>query len=143
MIVLLGKAHTFLANFGRRRTGKTVQYRLLKADLTEVATWTATGVNELGNGMYGVSVTVSDVLTKYIEWKDVEDSLYVADPVTVEVDWVTDVTTIKNIETGRWKVTGNQLILYDTDGTTPLYTFDLKDSAGNATESNPFERTPV
>jgi hypothetical protein len=62
----------------------------------------------------------------------------------VKVDTIaTDVSTIKKIETGRWKITSNQFIVYDTNGTTPLYTFDLKDSTGAATEDNPKERIPV
>lgn len=54
-----------------------------------------------------------------------------------------NVTIIKTIETKRWKIINNQLILYDTDNTTPLYTFDLKDSAGDPTETNPYERMPA
>lgn len=65
--------------------------------------------------------------------------------------WVTgsggDATLAKQnlliqILTGKWEITGNQLIMYDSDGTTPLYTFDLKQD-GTATEYNPDERTPV
>ena len=43
----------------------------------------------------------------------------------------------------RWKIDNNQLTIYDNDGTTPLYVFDLKDSSGNPTETNPYERVPV
>lgn len=54
-----------------------------------------------------------------------------------------DINIIKKIETGRWKMVGNQIIFYDSDGTTPLYTFDLKDENGDPTMENPLERTPV
>lgn len=37
----------------------------------------------------------------------------------------------------------NRLCIYDDDGVTILYRFDLKDSAGLATTVNPFERDPV
>ena len=47
------------------------------------------------------------------------------------------------IETGRWKIVGNQMVIYESDGTTVLKAFDLKDSAGNPTETEPFERVPV
>jgi hypothetical protein len=53
-----------------------------------------------------------------------------------------DVTAIKKIETGRWKITNNQMIFYDDNGVTPLYTYDLKDDVGNPTMTNPFERVP-
>ncbi len=54
-----------------------------------------------------------------------------------------NVLTNKKVLTGRWKMTNNQFILYDSDNTTPLFTFNLKDGAGNATMINPMERTPV
>lgn len=58
------------------------------------------------------------------------------------------VETLQKYEEGRWKihVTGgdaNRLVLYDTDNTTPLLKFDLKDSGGSSTFVNPFERVPV
>ena len=58
------------------------------------------------------------------------------------------VNLLKKYDQGRWKIhiTGgdaNRLVLYDTDNTTPLLKFDLKDSGGAATFVNPFERYPV
>ncbi len=54
-----------------------------------------------------------------------------------------DVLIIKKIETGRWKIEGTQMILYDENKTTALYTFDLKDINGTATNRNIFERDPA
>lgn len=54
-----------------------------------------------------------------------------------------DVTTIKKVETGRWKITGNQMIFYDTDGTTPILTFDLLDDSGLPAMENVYERDPA
>lgn len=46
------------------------------------------------------------------------------------------------ILTAKWEITGNQLIIYDTDGSTALYTFDLtRDDI--ATEFNPDKRAPA
>jgi hypothetical protein len=50
---------------------------------------------------------------------------------------------IRKIETGRWKIENNQMVFYDDDGITPLYTFNLKDLNGNLTMRNIFERVPV
>lgn len=50
--------------------------------------------------------------------------------------------TIIQILTGKWEVVGNQLIMYDSDGSTPIYTFDLTQD-GVPTEFNPDLRTPV
>ena len=43
---------------------------------------------------------------------------------------------------GKWAIIDNQLILYDDDNTTALYTYDLSRD-GDATEFNPDLRTPV
>ena len=53
------------------------------------------------------------------------------------------VEAIRKIETGRWKVVNNQMIFYDSDGLTPLYTFNLFDASGNPTVTSPAERVPV
>ena len=50
---------------------------------------------------------------------------------------------VKQIESGRWKIVNNQMIFYDSDGVTPILTFDLKDSDGNPIEAFPKERVPV
>lgn len=49
---------------------------------------------------------------------------------------------------GRWKIftTGpdaNRMVFYRPDGVTVLYKVDLKDAAGAATSTSPFERVPV
>lgn len=59
-----------------------------------------------------------------------------------------NVTVLRKYEEGRWKVhiggpDANRLVLYDTDGVTPILKFDLKDSAGSSTFVNPFERIKV
>ena len=55
----------------------------------------------------------------------------------------TDLAYIKQIEQGRWKILDNQMIFYDSDGVTPIRTFDLKDKSGIPTATNVYERVPV
>lgn len=60
----------------------------------------------------------------------------------------TVVQLLKKYDQGRWKIftsgpDANRLVLYDSDNTTPLLKFDLKDSGGGAAYFNPFERYPV
>lgn len=46
---------------------------------------------------------------------------------------------LKKIETNRWRIANNQLIIYDDDGTTPLKVFNL-----SGEQTKPYsERTPV
>jgi len=57
----------------------------------------------------------------------------------------TDVTFIKDVEGGRWKIDSglSQMIFYKEDGTTEIARFNLLDSAGTSTVTNPFERVRV
>lgn len=76
-------------------------------------------------------------------WND--NTTYAAGKKGKRVD---DIQRIKVVSEGRWKIfTGggdaNRLVLYDTDGTTVLQKWDLKDSAGAASTTNVFERVPV
>lgn len=54
----------------------------------------------------------------------------------------TSLSTLIKILTNKWEITGNQLIMYDDDGTTPIYTFDLTRD-GEPTEFNPKKRDPA
>jgi len=54
----------------------------------------------------------------------------------------TSLATLIKILTNKWEITDNQLIMYDDDGTTPLYTFDLSRD-GTPSEFNPDRREPA
>lgn len=59
-----------------------------------------------------------------------------------------DIPTILQYNQGRWKIhtsgpDANRIVIYEEDGTTVLRKFDLKDSAGAATSTAPYEREPV
>ena len=63
-----------------------------------------------------------------------------------------NVTSVKGLveflykyERGRWKIDRltNQMTIYDTDGTTPLFTFNLTDNNGDPNSDAVYERTPV
>ena len=91
-----------------------------------------------------LSVTGSGVLPQDII--DIADAVetQTGAPIKASVDDIADeVSFIKKVEEGRWKIVGNQLIIYDSNGTTPLKTFNLKDANGNPTQTNVLERTPV
>ena len=56
-----------------------------------------------------------------------------------------DVSFVREIESGRWKIdkNNNQMIFYKSDNTTIIATFDLKDSDGTAAYKDVFERVLV
>lgn len=143
--LLKNQYYTLSVNFQSKRTGKTVQYQILNYNLAVLQDYTATGVVELGQGSYGVRLSFSTAFCGFIRWKDVEDNIILTDAITIIEDWISQIAMLYKIETGRWKIIANQMIFYDTDGTTPLLTFDLKDSAGAPTmvAEDIVERTPV
>ena len=55
------------------------------------------------------------------------------------------VNLIHQIEQGKWERVGSQIIMYDTDGITPLITFNIYDENGVlcVTTSNVFKRVPA
>jgi hypothetical protein len=50
------------------------------------------------------------------------------------------VEIIRQVETGRWQMVGNQMIFYADDGMTPILTFDLFDEAGVPAMDDVFQR---
>jgi len=50
---------------------------------------------------------------------------------------------LKDIEGGKWKIIGNQMIFYKDDNTTEVARFNLFDSAGSPTMTNVYERQRV
>lgn len=52
-------------------------------------------------------------------------------------------TTLLEIETGKWEVIGNQLHIYESDGATLVKSFNLYDAAGLPTSSLPARREPI
>ena len=53
------------------------------------------------------------------------------------------VDLVRKIQENNYKVTGNQLVIYEDDGETPLVTFNLKNKAGQPTETDVYERSKV
>lgn len=71
---------------------------------------------------------------------------YVEPDNTVIGQIKTQVDFIRQIEAGKWKIVGSQMIFYAADGITPILTFNLYDKDGAlvlATAGTPTERRPV
>jgi hypothetical protein len=54
-----------------------------------------------------------------------------------------DLALVRQMQTGRWHIVGDQMIFYGDDGTTPILTCDLRDQAGLPSMESVFERVPV
>ena len=134
--------YTFTANYGRGRTGKTVTAQVLGSAGVVSANATIGSVIELGHGNYGGTITFTLSFNGYIKFNNTTDSIVVFTPFICVDDYRLDITILKQIETNRWKIVSNQLIIYADDATTPLYTFDLK-KAGVTNGESPDERLPA
>ena len=143
MSYLLNKQYTIQSGWGRTRTGKTVTVAVFDSDGNAKATgYTLSSVIELSDGYYGATITFTEAFDGYFKWINTTDGLTVWDNFVSEPDVSADITILKQIEVNRWKIVSNQLVIYDDDATTPLYTFDLKRN-GLANGVQPDERVPV
>jgi len=75
-------------------------------------------LNDYSNGMNVTERTLPSAV-----WTD-----------SVSTQMVDDLTFVRNIEGGRWKIDGTQMIFYGTDNTTEIARFNLYDSSGNLTD---------
>ena len=141
MLIFKDLQDTFTASFGRSRTGKTVAVTILDADGSNKGSgFTLGSVVELTDGYYSIKITFTEAFQGFIKWANSTDGIELYQPINIINDYRDDITTIEKIETNRWKVTGNQLILYDDDETTPLFTFDLKKGGVANDGTDPDER---
>ena len=123
------------------------------------ASGTAIKVTLSTDEMNGDNVVVAGIDAAGAEWCDIIINIQtsaqsldatdiVVDAIKVVVDAIGGDATAANqlllikILTRNWEIIGNQLIMYDDDGTTPLYTFDLT-REGVPTSFNPEKRERV
>lgn len=125
-------------------------------DVTKIASSPFTPTQIDGKtGYYGSMINKTELTANkfYIAlWEVTVDGVQIARQKEYQVI-DSDTTIISTINTnlvhlkqsvqGRWKILNNQLIFYDSDETTPLLTYNLKDAAGDPTSTNPVERAVV
>ena len=58
-------------------------------------------------------------------------------------DYVDDIAETRQAALGRWKIEGAVLRLYEADGVTVFREFNLRDSGGDPTDTNIFDKDPV
>lgn len=134
---------TFSCAFGVSKTGKTVTVSVINSSGVPVVTgFTAGSVVELGDGCYGVAITFTSNFSGYLKWNNTTDAITLYEPILVIDDYSLTIEVLRKIETNRWEVDDNQLTIYNDDGVTPLYVFDLhKEGSPNGEE--PDERIPA
>lgn len=150
-------------NFGRMRlnaTGSTgVGYQLLDTTGAAVAARTTAGVYQTAPGIYAAYVSFPDNFRGQVLW-DTGTAFLTASYATEQynyeennpkVDSIYNVVTsmtgtlnsIYDIQFGRWRIVGDQMIFYKDDNATEVARFNLFDDAGNPTMDAVFERVKV
>lgn len=136
-------------NFGRTRLNATgssgVGYQLLDAVGSVVSPRTTTGVYQTAPGIYAAYVSFPDDFRGQILW-DTGTAFLTASYATEQYNYEENnprVDSIYDIQFGRWRIVGNQMLFYKEDNTTEIARFDLFDDAGNPTMDAVFERVKV
>ena len=120
---------------------------------------TTSGVYQTAPGIYAAYVSFPDGFRGQILWDTgtvFPDTSYATEQYNYEennpkVDEIYDVVTsmtgtlnsIYDIQFGRWRIVGDQMIFFKEDNVTEVARFDLFDDAGNPTMDAVFERTRV
>lgn len=140
MIKLAKIINSFFTENGTPKTGLTPTIDIWDTDGNHVVS--AGSMVELDGGFYTYSFATYDSTKNYVVRSDGGASLPVSERYQIgNIDPIID--NILKLEKNKLVIESNQLKIYDDNGTTVLYTFNLKDSAGNPTTTNVFKREPV
>jgi hypothetical protein len=146
-------------NFGKNKSNlSTVGYTLLNSDGSVFAARAISGVYQLiaGSGQYAAFIRFPVDWHGTILWDTGEASPTIAyaneqynveenDPIVKDVYAQTlqissNISFLRNIEGGRWKIYNNQMTFYAEDNLTVVAVFDLFDINGTPTMDQVAER---
>jgi len=132
---------SFFTDNGIPKTGLSATINIWKADGTQIVT--EQNMTEIAGGFYKYDFTIYDEDEDYLIRADGSNTLSSYDRYVYSSNETAGVGKILKIEKGKWEITDSQMIFYDHDGTTVLYTFNLKNKHGSATEKDVYSRTPI
>ncbi len=130
----------FFTESGTPKTGLTPIINVWTLDGTNVVV--DQEMSETAGGFYYYDFTTYDEDLDYVIRAD-SVTLTGSDRYVYSSNETAGVGKILKIEKGKWIVEGNQMKFYDADGTTVLFTFDLQNQSGVATERDVFKRIPT
>jgi hypothetical protein len=130
-------------NFGSgNKSLLTVGYRLINSGGEISGSRIDSGIGELysSTGIYSASIHFSSGFKGTILWDTGGSSPQFAADEYNSVE--EQISFIKAIEGGRWKIDSgtNEMIFYDDGNSAEVARFDLKDSNGDASSTEVFER---
>lgn len=112
-------------------------------DLSGSVIVNAQNMVEVAGGFYSYNFSTYDEDEDYVIRADGGGSLSNSDRYVYSTNETANVGKILKIEKGKWEITGNQMIFYDDDGTTPIYTYNLQTKSGSPTERDVYRRVPI
>lgn len=135
-------------NFGRLKLDATgslgVGYTLLDTSGTVTVPRTTTGVYQAAPGIYAAYVSFPDNFKGQILWDTGTHYFLTASYATENYNGeASKIDQIYDIQFGRWRIVGNQMIFFKDDNSTEVARFNLFDDAGNPTMDAVFERIKV
>ena len=131
----------FFTEQGIPKTGLSPTVDVWTVDGSQVVT--AQTMTEVAGGFYYYDFTTYDEDEDYCMRADGTATLTGADRYVFSTNETGGVGKILKIEKNKWEIVNNQMIFYDDDGTTALYTFDLKTKSDVPTERDVFKRNPA
>lgn len=128
----------FFNNQGVPAEGLSPTMDVWKLDGTQVIT--AQAMTEIAGGFYYYDFTTYDETEDYVIRADGTATLSGLDRYVHSTNETAGVGNILKVQKNKWAIVRNQMIFYDDDGTTALYTFDLKDQRGAASSKDVYSR---
>jgi len=132
---------SYFSEAGVPKTGLTPSITIVKTDGTVIINAQSMSAITNASGFYLYDFTTYDEDLDYCISVDGGSSLTDQDRYLASTNETAGIGNLLQIEKGNWKISGNQMKFYDTDGTTALYTFNLKNKEGTPTETDVFSRT--
>lgn len=132
---------TFFTDLGVPKTGLSPTIDIWTVDGTQVIT--AQAMTEIAGGFYQFDFIAYDENEDYAIRADGTATLSGSDRYTFSTNETAGVGKILKIEKNNWEIKGNQMIFYDDDGTTAIYTFNLRTKSDAPTERDVFKRIGV
>ncbi len=131
----------FFTEIGTPKTGLSPTVDVWTVGGSQVVT--AQAMTEVAGGFYQYDFTTYDEDEDYCIRADGTATLSGADRYVFSTNETGGVGKILKIQKNKWEITNNQMIFYDDDGTTALYTFNLLNKAGGKTDRDVYKRDPV
>lgn len=138
------KFFAFFTENGTPKTGLSPTINIWEDDGTQVVNTAA--MTEIASGFYKYDYTNYDDTKDYIIIADGGATLPTHERYNYSSNETgsikTDTEDLLKVQKNKWDINSNVLTIYDDDGITPLFQFDLKDKNGVPTSRNVFQRIP-